>query len=509
VTAARSSLAAARSSVTAARSSVAIWVVLAVGVALLLRAPWFDAALGRDEAGGLMIANAWHASGPFAYGDYFLDRPPLLLALYRLAGDAAGMRILGALAASLLVVLTTLLGVRVAGRGAAPWAAAISAMLVSSVVLLSVFTPAELLAAVPSCASVLVLVAALRGERRRLWLFAGAGALAATALLVKQSFGDALVAGAVALAAGTLLGASRAEAARRAAAYAGGIAALVLALVVWALVTDTSAHDVWYAMFGFRLDASFVLTEPGFRARLSELRPPFVDSGLLIAALFAVAGIWRLRAERTVRLTLAAWIVAAGVGIVLGGSYWPHYLIALVPGVAVGAAALFERHRWIGGLAVSVMAVIAAVNAIDPSRRYVPDRFQQSAVSIGHYIRDRALPDQTAYAMYAKVNAVYYSGLPSAFPYNWSLMVRSVPGAEEQFRRLLASSGRPTWIVRAQGTRAFGLDRSDATKRLLARHYRHVATVCGTPVLLARGAPARPPRPPGECSQRSGDSRPI
>lgn len=494
---------------TALRSRLAIWIGVGVGLALLLRAPWFDAALGRDEAGGLMIADAWHGSGPFAYGGYFLDRPPLLLALYRLAGDATGMRILGAVAAALLVALTALLAHRVAGRGATPWAALISAVLVSSVELHAVFTPAELLAAVPSCASVLLLVMALQDKRRRLWLFAASGALAGIALLVKQSFGDALVAGAVALVAGALLGESRGDAVRRAAAYAGGVVALFIALVLWALVTDTTAHDLWYAMFGFRLDAAWTLTEPGLRTRLSELRPPAVDSGLVIAGLCAAVGIWRLRAPVVVRLTLAAWLVAAGAGIVLGGSYWRHYLIALIAGVAVGAAALFERHRWVGAVVACVLAVLTAVNVLDPLRAYAPDEFQRNAVSIGHYIRARAMPDHTAYALYAKVNAVYYTGLPSAFPYNWSLMMRSVPGAEERLRRLLASAERPTWIVRAQGTRAFGLDRNGRTGSLLARHYRQVATVCGTPVLLARGARVRPPEPAGGCQSSTRDSDPA
>jgi hypothetical protein len=210
-----------------------------------------------------------------------------------------------------------------------------------------------------------------------------------------------------------------------------------------------------------------------------------------------------------VRLALAAWIVAAGAGILLGGSYWPHYLIALVPGAAIGAAAVFARHRWLGAIVVCVLVVIAVVDVIDPPRAFAPDRYQKNAVAIGHYIRDRALPNQTTYALYAKVNAVYYSGLPSAFPYNWSLMMLSVPGAEEQLRRLLASPERPTWIVRAQGPRSFRLDRSGATKRLLARHYRQVAVVCGTPVLLERGAPARPPQPVGECSRARSDANPV
>src|SRR3954449_13290410 len=99
------------------RQRTALCVLAGVAGALLLRAPWSDAALGRDEGGVALVARAWHGSGPFPYGSYFLDRPPLLPALYRLAGSSeTGIRVLGATAAALVVVVSTLLAVRVAGR---------------------------------------------------------------------------------------------------------------------------------------------------------------------------------------------------------------------------------------------------------------------------------------------------------------------------------------------------------------------------------------------------------
>src|SRR4051794_4575763 len=254
----------------AALNRTAVWIALGVGLALLLRAPWFDAPLGRDEGGVALVAGNWHGSGPFAYGSWFLDRPPLLPALYGLAGDGViGIRVLGAAAASLLVAITTLLAVRIGGRRAAPWAAGIAAVTASSYAIRSVYTPAELLAVVPSSASVLVLLIAL--EKRRLWQFACAGALAAAALLIKQSFGDALVAGAAAMVATKVTGAGWRETLRRAAAYAAGVGAVAIALVVWAAAEHVSAGSVWYAMFGFRLDAVSALSGPGAEGLLIGL----------------------------------------------------------------------------------------------------------------------------------------------------------------------------------------------------------------------------------------------
>jgi 4-amino-4-deoxy-L-arabinose transferase-like glycosyltransferase len=473
---------------------------MGVALALLLRSPWYDAALGRDEGGVAFVARAWHGSGPFAYGSLFLDRPPLLVALYRLTGDGAtGIRVLGAFTAVLLVLASTLLAIRIAGRAAAPWAAGISAVLASSFAIKSVFTPAELLAVVPSAASVLLLVVALERTPRRYWLLAGAGALAATALLVKQSFGDALVAGAIAIVAGKLLGVTWRETLRRAAAYGAGVAALLVALLVWAWIEKTSIGSVYFAMFGFRLDAVSALSGSGLGVRLSRLESPFLTSGLALACVFAVWGIARLRERPIVRAVLAGWIVTATAGVALGGSYWPHYLIALVPGTAAGAAIVLARHRWLGAIAMCAIVLPTGVHALAVARHDAADDFQKPAVTIGHYVRARALPHQTLYVLYAKVNVLYYAGLRDPFPYNWSLMMRSAPGAQARLRLLLASSRRPTWVVRAQPTKAFGLDQSGVTRRLLAEHYRRVTTLCGTTLFLERGARDRPPPPTGGC----------
>lgn len=486
------------------RRRTALWVLSGAAAALLLRAPWSDAPLGRDEGGVAMVARAWHGEGPFLYGNYFLDRPPLLPALYKLVGhDQAGIRVLGAVAAVLLVITSTLLAVRIAGRAAAPWAAGIAAVLASSYELRSVFTPAELLAAVPSSASVLVLLVALEREPRRLRLFAAAGALAASALLVKQSFGDALVAGIVALAAGkAYFGLSWRETARRAGAYATGVAAVTLALIVWVLATAATAHDVWYAMFGFRIDSLSVLIENGLESRLSSLESPLLASGLALALVCAVVGLVRLRDRPLVRIVFGAWMAAAAAGILLGGSYWRHYLIALVPAAAAGAATLFQRYRLVGAVAVVAIAFETVTHAADIAVHDKADSYQRSAVTLGDYVRARSLPGDTVYVMYSKPNALYYAGLRVPYPYNWSLMVRAVPGARDFLRRVLASAQRPTWIVRAHWPNAFDLDASRATRRLLDKHYRHVATVCGTPLLLARGARALPaPGGPFACNR--------
>src|SRR3954447_1843579 len=262
------------------------WIGIGVALAILLRAPWLDAALGRDEGGVAYVAQSWGAHGAFAYGPYFLDRPPLLVGVYRLASALGvdGLRVIGALAAMALVAITTLLAVRLGGRRAAPLAAIVSAVLASSFALMAVYSQAELLAAVPSAASMLCLFIGLERPHRAHWPLLAAGALAALALLVKQSFGDALFAGAVALVAIAVI--QRREWRRslaRSGAYAAGVAAVAGGLLAWEQLAHVSGASLWYALFGFRLDAATALAANHIGDHAVQLLLPALGSGLVVA----------------------------------------------------------------------------------------------------------------------------------------------------------------------------------------------------------------------------------
>ena len=207
-------------------------------LALALRAPFFGVALGRDEGGIAFIARQWPGGHGSLYGAYWLDRPPLLVALFKLAtlGGDPGVRALGAVAAIGLVLAVWRLGAAVAGEAAGRIAALLAALLTGSFAIGAVYTPAELLAVVPSTLSVLCLV------RRRVF---AAGLLAVTALMVKQSFIDAGVAGLA------FLVVSRRP--RWWLEYAAGAALPVAVLAAWNLPGYADA------LVGFRLQALHTL----------------------------------------------------------------------------------------------------------------------------------------------------------------------------------------------------------------------------------------------------------
>lgn len=471
------------------------WTLLAVGLALVLRAPWFQAPLGNDEGGLTYIAAHWHGGGPELYGHYFVDRPPLLLAVFRIAaeaGGAAAVRVIGGLASVLLVVLTALIGRSVGGPRAGVLAGGAAAILSSSIFLGSVFTPAELLAVGPSAASVLLVIAAHRSQHRTPLLFF-AGLLAACALLLKQSFGDALFAGLVYLAASAYLDrGNRLRWVKPAAAFAGGIAVVIVGLDVFEAIDQVPDGATSYALLGFRIDGLSALagSSGGLLERFTDrLLLSLLGSGLAILLIWSLPGLRSLRCDRPMQLTLGAWGVAGVAGVMLGGSYWSHYLIQLIPfATVVGGLALARGGRVPVRLTVAaLMAASLAGTIAGPSRSDVLSSSLR-AETIGRFIEARAHPGDTIYVRYSQPNIDYYSGLRTPYPYEWSLMLRAIPDAQRRLRTMLRSSNRPTWIVAWEASTAYGLDTDGRTRRLIHHHYRAAGSVDGTAVLLARGA---------------------
>jgi 4-amino-4-deoxy-L-arabinose transferase-like glycosyltransferase len=459
-------------------------------LALVLRAPYLSVPLGRDEGGLAFIAQQWGRGDGSLYGSYWLDRPPLLVGLFRVAvvGGDLGVRLLGALAAAALVTAIALLGRAVAGERASLIAGLLGALLSGSVALGAVFTPAEMLAAVPSTLSVLCLVLAHRSRTGR-WLFA-AGVLAVCAALFKQSFVDAGVAGV----AFVVASAARDREVRRGwpLAYAAGAAVPLGALALWDVVAQLPQGGFLYALVGFRLDALRTLSGSNLplHRRLVSLAVPAAASGLVLAVASAPAGLRRLHGDRVLTVTVSAWLAAGALGVLAGGSYWPHYLIELVPVSCVTAAMVLanaRRRTRVGVLGVATaISFLAAVGGAVYVAAHPPHRPE---LAVARFVRAHARPGDTQYVMYARANVVYYVGLPSPYPYALSLMVRAVPGARTRLQRLLGSPARPTWVVEWQGDDRWQLDPGGRMDRLLARGYGLAAVVCGHPILLRDDRP--------------------
>lgn len=277
----------------ARRHSVALACLATLAVHLLS----LTRQLGPDEGGFSMVARVWRDGGPFLCGSQWVDRPPGLIALFAVAQHLGpyGERLTATLLAVALVAALAWAADAVGGASAARWTAWTGFAFGSSLFLGAQRLDGELPAAVLVTVSVAALLRAVRvsGSRTQTVLLGAlAGTSAATAVLIKQNFVDALVFAAVLLAVGVATCANRLtyrpqRVVITVAAFTAGFGVPVAATLSWA-TAHGGIGTLAYAVFGFRTDASAVMAGWSWTAplhRLGALAALAVLSGLLVLLL--------------------------------------------------------------------------------------------------------------------------------------------------------------------------------------------------------------------------------
>jgi hypothetical protein len=405
------------------------------------------------------------------YGAYFVDRPPLLIGLYGLADDLGGavpLRLLGVVA----VAVSVLLAARLAGTAGAVLCAA----LLSTPLFDGMEIDGEILAVPFVLGALVMLVRSVRGSTgvdRYAAPFL-AGVLAAAAALVKQNIVDGLVAGGVLLAGMAVQGRWR-EAASRATALAAGAVVAGLAVLVGADLRGTGPCGLWDALVTFRVQAAAVINTSAGSTNAARLNT-MILAGLL-AGLPMVVAAAAASMRLPLRQPLLLWAAVAtsaweAAGALLGGSYWQHYLIALVPGVLLLTAAS-DGGRWLGvatGYAGTCAAFSLVVALQHPAH-------MSSDTAVASYIRAESRPGDTMVVELGHPNIVRAAGLQSPYQYLWSLTARVRDPRLAEFGDLLAGPDAPRWVVVSGGSLAtWGIDATHAQAVVDAR-YREVTAV--------------------------------
>ncbi|PUA80459.1 hypothetical protein [Nocardioides currus] len=453
-----------------------------------------------DESGYLMIARQW-SHGSSLYGDYWVDRPPLLLILFSLAaagGGTTALRLLGMTA----VVVSVLLAARI-GRLAAPAdrtapvvGAATATVFLADPLFGRGAVNGELLALplVLSGLTALLEARARPGRRGATAWWAAAGAAAAGAALVKQNFVDVFLVAAVLL----LVPVAGVRRLRAAAALVAGAAGVVTGVLAYAASRGTDPAGLWEAVVVFRVDAGRVIDAAASGAtplRAARLGLVLAVSGGLALLVLGARRLLRAPTPDGLDLRLAAVVLVTWevVAMAAGGSYWLHYLTGIVPGLVVlttvaadgPAAAQASWRRWrtrLLGWATAVTAVALVVVALFP----VPTKERVAA-----YLDDHAHRGDTAVVAFGKPDILYGAGLDSPYPLLWSLPVRVLDPHLLRLGRVLASPDRPTWVVAGRaGLSGWGLTPARRVLDTFERHYRAVAEVDDMVIYLvrARGA---------------------
>src|SRR5918998_3708218 len=144
-------------------------VLLCLGV-VLVRATYVPRPLRNDEGGYLLIARQWHTGGEFLYGDYFVDRPPLLMLIFKLASltewDQA-IRVLAIPFVLLFVLAGWRAGTLLAGPAGGRWAAVVAAGIMCSPALAAEQADGELFGASLVMAALALALSAWKADSRR------------------------------------------------------------------------------------------------------------------------------------------------------------------------------------------------------------------------------------------------------------------------------------------------------------------------------------------------------
>jgi len=490
--------------------ALAPWLGVALcGVGVVsARLPYLRVPLANDEGGFLLVGSQWHAGGSSLYGDYWVDRPPLLIGFFALAdalGGATPLRVLGCVAALAVVLLAHLLG-RVSGS-ASLWPV-IAASAFVSMPLLGIREVDGELVAIPFVMAGLAL--ALRagsgnapggGTRLRLALWCGAGVLGAMAVMVKQDFVDVFVFGIVLLLARTVLDRSRLrrQLGDLAALGVGGFGTVGLVLAL-AATRGTTPAGLWDALVVFRAQAAHLITTSASDAtpdRFGKVLMVLVLSGgILVIAVLLVHALRRpLDPLVIATCALLGWELFA---VLAGGSYWLHYLIGLIPGLVLtvsladaGPGRLRTATRAVTSYALVATLVTSVVLMVRVSPPSLPDR-------VSAWVAGQVRPGDTGVVLYGDPNMLWNAGLTSPYPQLWSLLVRVRDPDLVELTRILRGADAPTWVMAWDHMDAWGIDSTEARRVVTARYHLY-ADVCGVE-LFRLGSPGRPPEhPPVSC----------
>jgi hypothetical protein len=446
--------------------------------ALLGWLPFLWRPLSPDEGGFLIVASQW-GPGSSLYGDYWVDRPPVLIGLFALAdgvGDPWALRLLGCAA----VVLTVLLAAQV-GRLAAPTtrtgpflAAGTAAVFTATPLFGGSVVNSELLALPCILAGIAAAVAAGRGPSagRTLGLATVAGVAGALAALTKQSQVDvfvvALVLAIVTRRPRLLLG-----------VLLGSGVTLALALLV-SQGLGTPADELWDALVTFRGEAAQVIASSATEATAERLAGMLGALVVSAAPFVAVGLLLRLRGPatyggsdlRSPAIALLGWELFV---VLFGGSFWLHYLMGLVPGLVLLAAAASQRRLEArptlvlpyAAAVTSTLVTIAYVAAVPIDRKETP---------VIEYLQAEAQPGDTAVVAFGAANILRETGMGSPYEELWSLPVRVRDKDLTEFTAVLLGDQAPTWVI-TQGTEVdtWGVD-GTAADRALRDRYRLAAT---------------------------------
>lgn len=507
-------------------------------VAALLAAaawlPFLHPPLGSDESGFLFLAQHWR-HGTSLYGNYWVDRPPLLLWLFTVAGHlgpvtpvpagvvAPGVKVLGAAVTAASVVLAALLTRQTistcppTGRGLWPGVPAVwlAVLLLASPLFGMPELDGELLALPFVLAGLVCLGAVFRpntphttsarsgaagAPRRTVVLAAGAGACGMCAALVKQNVIDVFVFATVAWVLALVHPRRQSRGLwRQVAAFASGAYAVLGAALAAAAAQGTSPAGLWEAIVVFRLQATAVIGSSASGAtseRMSHVLMAALQSGAVAVLALTVSlalhtAYRRRRRPTTVRtpdrashrapdrapdraLDLTWPVLALVMWEICGVLFGGSYWLHYLTGLVPGLVLLVSitpPGRWARLMMAAALAYATVANLMVWTQHATAPAAASSDAPVIAYLRDHAATSDGLVVAFGHPNIVAGTGLSSPYPELWSLPVRVRDPQLTDLQEVMAGPEAPRWMVVGGDSLATWGLDADSAQRYLVHHY--------------------------------------
>jgi 4-amino-4-deoxy-L-arabinose transferase-like glycosyltransferase len=455
------------------------WLLLIVLSSVLLRFPFNDVPMVNDEGAYAFVASSW--TGDYQlYRDIPFDRPQLLFLIFKGILSVFGSSIEAIRTGAAFFNVLTLLAVfamtrRMFSTGAALASAALFAVASTAPAIEGFTANAELFAVLP-------LTLSFHASWREKWLTAAAWAAVATLIKPIGISGWLLAAAWL-----TWRRAGWKPLLMMSLVYATGPALSMFhgALVSWQGYWDSMVSDSLLSFQGVRqpLEAQFQSFIKGARNTLPML------ALLLPLMLFA------LRSMSTKqRVFIGLTILATFAGMSIGGRWYWHYFIQLVPVLAVPAGVgLVACFRSRTGHAIGFVWLIAVAYFVvsqgpfwlldgkQVSRELYNRPAYQSNEVVAEFLKWKTQPDQTIYVAFSQAELYYLADRRPAVPKQlfWNQVFYNRKVFDEVIRCLRAREPKyvvyerssPHWMPKAQFS------------ELLQQYYRPVQQFEGLVVL--------------------------
>lgn len=492
-------------------------IALIVGVAT--RVFFFELPMIHDEGGYALAARGWFEGTGDLYDDLWISRPQGIFVVYGITMKTIGYGVAAFRAMAWVFAIFTVLAVWLYARR---WTSPRNALLAVFVCTLLIGSPslegytanAEIFAGLPGAFAAFWMLRQAQSGWTRKGLI-GIGMLIGLSTLLKPS-GLTLWPAALLFLALTTDDPWRERAKRGAWVTLGmAIVGVVTFLHGWTL----GFSDFFYATVLYRFQQQSSLSV-GLLHNLRAMGWMLINAAeffLLIAAVWIFrlrlplvpvlaqapksdGPLWwlpewlrRLRTNDPGGLLLVLWFAAAMLGVFMGGDYWTHYLVLVVPPVSLWLAraidsivhALVGWRQYLAVVLFGLLLILPYGVALDGTDGIYQRLYRHPGYpaqnEVARYIRENTTPNQTIYVAFDQASIYYLADRTPAYRHLYDQELQALTNSYGDIIAILNSDQRPVYIVSTLHPGPFP-DDSRAFWREVSRFYNLEIMIDGVPI---------------------------